>query len=74
MIFPMSPFYVDSQCERNGDMEVCGLDIYSTPGAVQGYILININGVWGTVCDDSWEESYYGTSNAAVFCKAFGYR
>ena len=47
----------------NGDIRLADGNTLS-----EGRVEVCLNGVWGTVCDDSW-----GTTDAQVVCNQLGY-
>ncbi len=47
------------------------------PNASSGRVEVLVNGVWGTVCDDYWNDNDFpnssGLNNANVACKMLGF-
>ena len=63
-----------NNCDHNEDASVrcrCAngqVSLVGGTGPHEGRVQVCINGIWGTVCDDSWS-----TNDAIVLCRQLGY-
>ena len=66
-IFVNSPFDFNLQTDENfGSLGLVSATGVTSTG--QGRLEINLNGRWGTICDDD-----FGASDARMACKQLGY-
>ncbi|KAL4224238.1 hypothetical protein ACF0H5_017691 [Mactra antiquata] len=61
------------QCHESGFFKLCSQNLYTGTYEITGHAFVYISGIWGTVCDDYWEQENHGTNNAVVLCKSLGY-